>query len=143
MPNSAPGVTICSPSALEVTSRLDRLLRYTTLCPPSTNPSKSRLHTISVKQREAESIIAQFRFQPEANTSGITFLDPNHNLQSRTGVFSGDPVGQITAIRFEDRPGLLHDYDQRLRGMDLPIFAAEESWNSRIDYCIFSCHTNR
>jgi len=133
---AVPGAQVCSPSTVEITSRFDRIIPYTSLSPP-----EKRFHLNVTKESEALSILNRFRFQPQS--SGTTFLDPASNAEPTTGIFSGAEIGQIVSIQYGNRSGVLYDYDERLKILDLPTFSARRSLKTRLDWCIFSCHPHR
>ncbi|KAG0138301.1 hypothetical protein HOY82DRAFT_640590 [Tuber indicum] len=109
LPGGGNGMSVCIPSTVEVSSRFKRLLRYTTLCPPS-----HRLHFTQAKQTEVESILNRYRFN--GNYQGIAFLDPKDTNQLKKGVFSGRPIGELVSYEFGEYPGLIHAYDRMLQG---------------------------
>ncbi|PUU73730.1 hypothetical protein B9Z19DRAFT_1068742 [Tuber borchii] len=53
------GMPLCSPSTVEVTSRIKQLIRYTTLC-----PLKNRLHITHAKEMEVHQLLQQSQFHP-------------------------------------------------------------------------------
>ncbi|KAG0131771.1 hypothetical protein HOY82DRAFT_607524 [Tuber indicum] len=141
----APGAelssTICSPSSLEVTSRFDRIVKYTTLCPtedPDRQPPRDG------KQSEVRSMFDRFTFLE--SSTGSSFLRPVPPFNLTTGTFSGTSVGQIVAQRFDSQPNILARYDQWLMGLPgqpRGTFGAHPTWKSRLDFCIFSCYPSR
>ncbi|RPB00400.1 hypothetical protein L873DRAFT_1899888 [Choiromyces venosus 120613-1] len=132
----AMGITVCSPSTVEVTSRFKRLVRYTTICPPM-----DRLRVNPLKEIEAKSLLERFRFQ--ASTCGAAFLDPANQCQLKKGVLSGGRLGTIVSYQFGNHKELLYSYDQELQKLGLPNFSAATSWETRMDWCIFSCNGDR
>jgi len=137
VPGADPGTPLCSPSTLEVTSRFNRLVNYTSLCPPMAD----HWHVSEDKEREAKWLLAQFRFQE--GPSGVEFLDPEDGFRLKKGVLLGRRVGHIVDYRFGQQQNLLYDYDQRLRVLGLPTFSAEPGWAMRTDWSIFVCVSNR
>ena len=87
-------------------SRFERLLSYTTI-----RPAVNRLHLISARQSQAQSLLTHLRFDPTTSESGITFLDLAYDSQPKTGVLSGEHVGQIVSLQFRNRQALLYQYD--------------------------------
>ncbi|RPA96907.1 hypothetical protein L873DRAFT_1791348 [Choiromyces venosus 120613-1] len=130
------GMSVCSPSTIEVTGRLKGLLRYTTLC-----PSTDRLHVTLARETEAQALLERFQFHDHA--SGISILDPRNQGQLKTGILSGGNLGVIVASHFGTHSELLHRYDQELRRGLLPHFSAKVSWLTRIDWSIFTCNLDR
>ncbi|RPA94864.1 hypothetical protein L873DRAFT_1934942 [Choiromyces venosus 120613-1] len=130
------GLSVCSPSTIEVTGRLKGLLRYTTLC-----PSTDRLHITRARETEAQALLERFRFHDHA--SGISILDPRNQGQLKTGILSGGNLGVIVASHFGTHSDLLYQYDQELRRGLLPHFSAKVSWLTRIDWSIFTCNLDR
>ncbi|RPB00388.1 hypothetical protein L873DRAFT_811915 [Choiromyces venosus 120613-1] len=136
LPESDLSTPVCSPSSVEATGRLNRLLRYTTLC-----PTTDRLHINQTKDMEAKSLLQQFRFMD--TPSGTLLLDLATEFQPKIGVLTGTRVGHIVASRFGNQQRLLHDYDQRLAALGHDIFRADPSWETRMDWSIFSCDPAR
>ncbi|PWW80691.1 hypothetical protein C7212DRAFT_361236 [Tuber magnatum] len=136
MPGARTGMAVCSPSTIEVTSRFNRLLRYTTICPPP-----DRLHITQPKQTEVQSILQQFRFHE--HPAGTTFLGSADSDQWKTGVLSGQHLGEIVSYNFGSYASLLHRYDQKLQRLGLRHFFAGRFWETRMDWCIFSCNMDR
>lgn len=132
------GSPVCSPSALEITSRFRELFRYTSLC-----PSKDRFRINQTKDVECQSLVARFRFGENLSDSGIEHVDPANPSQSRKGVLNGPPAGQVVAYHFENHKKIFYDYDQSIMTHGLPGFGVEESWETRLDYSIFSCNSDR
>lgn len=127
---------VCSPSTAEVTARFKLLRRYTTLC-----PIKKRLHINQEKEIEARSLLVQFPFIE--NPSGVSLLDPAAGYQWKKGVLSGSPVGHIVVTQFGNYEHLLHNYDQSLTEHGHPLFMADPSWVTRLDWSIFTCEPTR
>lgn len=139
MPKASAGMAVCSPSTIEVTSRFNRLLRSTTICPPS--PTGNRFHINQTMQTKVESILQQFRFQ--GHPEGTTFLDPADSDKEKKGVLSGQHLGEIISYDFARYEGLLHQYDQKLQRHGLHHFFSGRNWETRLDWCLFSCDMNR
>ncbi|RPA98977.1 hypothetical protein L873DRAFT_979566 [Choiromyces venosus 120613-1] len=126
LPGATTGIPICSPSTIEVMGRFNRLLRYTTICPPT-----DRLHLNPLNETETKSLLERFRFQ--ASTYGTPFLNPANQYQLEKGVLSGGRIGAIVSHQFGDHKELLHSYDQELQKLTLPKFSAARSWETRMD----------
>ncbi|PUU80733.1 hypothetical protein B9Z19DRAFT_1123064 [Tuber borchii] len=138
VPGAPLATTICSPSSLEVTSRFDRILKCTTLCPVN---SVDRQPVRRGKEAELRSILDRFHFHETA--TGSSFYRPVPPFDHLTGTFSGNPIGHIVMQRLEHRPNLLEQYDRwlvQLPGPPRATFDADSAWESRLDFCIFSCH---
>jgi len=127
---------VCSPSTAEVTARFKLLRRYTTLC-----PTKKRLHINQQKEIEARSLLEQFSFIE--TTSGVSLLDPAADFERKKGVLTGARVGHIVVSRFGNYKHLLHNYDKRLIEDGHPLFMADPSWETRMDWSIFTCEPAR
>jgi len=137
VPGARTGMPVCSPSTLEVTSRLNRLIRYTRFAPKA-----KRLRGSTNQELEVQGLLENFRFHHCA--SGVQFLpDPNIDDQVAAGVFSGGTVGTIVTSHFGSHSDILHWYDQELRRHGLPHFSAMVSWLTRLDWSIFTCHIHR
>jgi len=136
LPEAVNGTRVCCPSTIEVTGRLKRLLPHTTMCPPT-----NRLHLNLLWESEAQSILNRFRFQ--ANDTGVSFVDRPNNYDIKTGLLSGEPVGEIVSYQLDSRKDLLYQYDRRLESLHLPNFSVARSWETTVDWCIFSCNGNR
>jgi len=136
LPGCLVGMPVCSPSTVEVTARLKRLVRYTTLATP-----QERLHVIQQKDAEVHQLLQQFRFHEYPD--GVEFLDPANNFQQQMGLLSGDNLGVIVTSNFRNDSGLLHRYDQVLRSTGLPFFSASVYWRTRVDFSIFTCNEHR
>ncbi|PUU80296.1 hypothetical protein B9Z19DRAFT_1172336, partial [Tuber borchii] len=138
MPEASIGLAVCSPSTIEVTSRFNRLLGYTTICPPTPG---HRVQINQSKQTEAQSILQQFRFHN--HPEGTTFLDPADSDKEKKGVLSGQHLGEIVSYDCAPYKGLLHLYDQKLQSHGLRRFFSGRHWETRLDWCLFSCDMNR
>ncbi|KAG0134956.1 hypothetical protein HOY82DRAFT_634069 [Tuber indicum] len=136
MPEGVLGTPVCSPSTIEVTSRLNRLRRYTTICPPS-----DRLHINNKKETEAQVTLQQFRYHDHA--IGTTFLDPADSHNEKTGVLSGKSLGEIVCHESRSHEGLLKIYDQKIKALGFGRFWAGRYWKTRMDWCIFTCNADR
>ena len=137
VPSARIGMSVCSPSTLEVTSRLKRLIQYTKFCPRA-----DRLHGFKEREAEVKALLGQFRFHH--CSSGVKFLpDPKIDDQVAAGIFSGPTVGTIVTSHFGSQSDLLHAYDQELLTHGLPHFSATVSWLTRIDWSIFTCYIQR
>jgi len=138
--NPLTGISVCSPSTIEVTSRLKMLIRYTDLCPTDPiDPNNKRLHFVSARNSEASGLVNRYRFHE--SSSGVTLL--RNGDEEKTGVFSGGNVGVIVASHFGSHTDLLHQYDQELRRRHLPHFSASVSYLTRIDWSIFTVNPDR
>jgi len=136
IPGGLIGMPVCSPSTLEVTSRMKRLLRYATFSPPT-----DQLHIVSEKESEVLDLIDRFQFNH--SSPGVKFLDPNNNMQFKTGVLSGSDLGVIVRSHFGTNSRLLYQYDQYLKRCLLPHFGAIVDSRTRIDWAIFTCNLSR
>ncbi|KAG0640723.1 hypothetical protein HOY80DRAFT_1135746 [Tuber brumale] len=136
VPAGRVGNPICSPSTVEVTSRFQRLLRYTSL-----SVATDCLRIIAARDCEAQAIVEEFRFHD--SIAGPTFLNPTNTTQVKTGIFSGARLGSIVHCHFGVHSDLLHRYDEELRQRELATFSARVSWLTRIDFCIFTCNHAR
>jgi len=121
---------------VEITSRLNHLLKYITLC-----PTMDHLHLNEIEDLEAKSLLQRFRFMD--NPSGISFLDPAAQFQPKQGVLTGSRVGHVVCSRVGNYQGLLLDHDQKLAALRLDIFKADPSWETMMDWSIFSCDPAR
>ncbi|PUU80221.1 hypothetical protein B9Z19DRAFT_1063615 [Tuber borchii] len=126
LPETGQMTNVCSPSSAEITGRLHRILPYTTL---------------QKKDLEARSMLEQYHFTDTG--SGVTILDPTEDFQRKTGVFHGRHVGRVIASGFGDQQGLLHSYDKWLGENGHNKFIADPTWNTRMDWSIFSCDPTR
>jgi len=77
------------------------------------------------------------------NPSGISLLDPAAQFEPKKGVLMGSPIGHVERSKFGNYHGLLHDHDQRLVALGHDIFKADQSWETRMDWSIFSCDPAR
>jgi len=136
VPGGLIGMPVCSPSTIEVTARIARLVRYTKFCQPS-----DRMGENPTKESEVLGLLQRSRFHD--CPTGIEFLDPNNHFQPKTGLLSGANLGVIVSSQFQSNSNLLHHYDQELGRSGYPIFSARASWLTRIDYSIFSCAVHR
>lgn len=136
VPGARSGASICCPSTLEVTARFNQMLRYSDVCPPV-----SRLQKNPDKNSEARALVAAYRFN--ASVTGVSFLDSGNDFELKTGTLSGAHVREIVSYQFENLPEKLFAYDQHLQGLDLPSFGVEKCWETRMDWCVFSCDRNR
>jgi len=75
--------------------------------------------------------------------SGILLLDPAAQFQQKKGVLTGRHLGHVVCSRFGNYQDLLHDYDKRLAVLGHDIFKADPSWETRMDWSIFSCDPAR
>ena len=137
MPKATIGTPVCCPSTVEVTSRLAKLVRYTTFCPPDRTP----LRINPENEIEVKSLLEKYNFQ--ANTEGTSFLDPATQSERKQGVLSGDYLGEIVALEFSTKEGLLHSYDEKLQALGLPYFSSPKSLKTRSDWAILSCDNDR
>ena len=136
LPEATHGTRVCCPSTFEITSRLKELLPRTTMCPPA-----NRLDLCQSWESEAQSILNRFRFQ--ANDTGVSFVGQSNNYDIKTGLLSGEPVGEIVSYQLGSHEDLLYQYDRRLETLHLPNFSVAKSWETTVDWCIFSCNGNR
>lgn len=132
------GMPICSPSAVEVTGRIRQLIRHTTFC-----PLKHRLHITPAKEREVRGLLERSHFHASNCKGRVKFLDPNDNMQRKTGVLCGQTLGVIVSSHFGSHSHILHRYDQHLRDSRLPHFGVSVSSLTRLDWSIFTCDLAR
>ncbi|KAG0138263.1 hypothetical protein HOY82DRAFT_640452 [Tuber indicum] len=127
---------ICSPSSLEVTSRLDRIFKYTTV-EDSQAVKKSKAQEIRPRMRQ---------FTCQENSSCSSFICTLPPFDIRPGTFSGTLGGEVAFRGLEHRPNLLARYDEWLAGFSeqpRATFGADPTWESCLDFCIFTCATPR
>ncbi|RPA94869.1 hypothetical protein L873DRAFT_1934946 [Choiromyces venosus 120613-1] len=136
VPGALVGMPVCSPSTIEVTGRLKRLLRYTLFCPLT-----NHLHVALAKVTKALALLEQLQFHDDG--SGMSFLDPHNQIQLKTGILSGGNLGVIVSYHFGTHSELLHRYYQELRRGLIPHFSTTVSWPTRIDWSIFTCNLGR
>ena len=74
---------------------------------------------------------------------GTSFLDPNAQLERKQGSISGDYLGEVVALDFSTKEGLLHSYDEKLQDLRLPYFSTPQSLKTRSDWAIISCNHDR
>ena len=108
-------------------------MRYSSLCPPT-----ERLRHNGAKDAEAKSLLERFRLHDTA--SGIAFQDPTDSTLIKKGILLGDPLGSIVSCHFGRHRNLLHSYDQHLAESRYPHFYTQPSFQTTLDWCIFSCN---
>ena len=126
LPQASVGSLVCSPSALEVSGRFERLRRYTKYAVPG-----DKLHCVLNKENEAADILRMIGENPD-------------DLTRDAGcILSGSPLGAVECIRLEYKAGILAEYDQALRSAGKATHGATPDMVTSLDYAIMRTLNSR